>query len=66
MRALGWDRCIKLEAEPAALEAVMWKSDGATHQRLAYAGWLTFHDAYQVELQALRTCWRALRAKPPL
>ena len=65
MHALGWDRYIRPEAARTALTAVMDKADGARHQRLAYAGWLTFNADYRTEREALRARWFALKEKSP-
>jgi hypothetical protein len=64
MRALGWDRCVKLATVPAAGRAVLQKADGGRHQQVADAGWHTFQRAYRSELAALRLLWDALEVKP--
>jgi hypothetical protein len=65
MRELGWDRFVTPEAATAGLEAAVGKADGARHQLVAYAGWLTFNNDYQAELEALRARWRSQSVKPP-
>jgi hypothetical protein len=64
VRELRWDQFVKPDAVPAALEALTGKADGPRHQRLAYAGWLTFHEPYRGGLRALRARWQALGVTP--
>jgi hypothetical protein len=65
IREMGWDRFGTGASLRDRLETVQRKAEGARHQQIAFAGWLTFLRPYQEDKERLTAQWANLGVALP-